>query len=167
MRRGGPSLEAESFRCRLPAVTEPHGVHEPSDRDWATRNPPTVAPMREPRRNFRPGPRAQAYLRWALCSPCRSLSGSRAATRELAAPSVKQRRARSGSARLAAYRPHRAGQPAGSVRGPRHVVTSEQAPVLDPAEARAARQHRCRKAYRPARSRVDRAHGLFRRPPVV
>ena len=27
--------------------------------------------------------------------------------------------------------------PAGSVRGPRHVVTSEQTPVLDPAEARA------------------------------
>ena len=27
--------------------------------------------------------------------------------------------------------------PAGSVRGPRHVVTSRQTPVLDPAEARA------------------------------
>jgi site-specific recombinase XerC len=61
-----------------------------------------------------------------------------ASTRELAAPSVKQR--------LAALR-HLFdwlvnGQvvpvnPAGSVRGPRHVVTSGQTPVLDPAEARA------------------------------
>ena len=59
-------------------------------------------------------------------------------TRELAAPSVKQR--------LAAIR-HLfdwlvTGQvvpvnPAASVRGPRHVVTSGQTPVLDPAEARA------------------------------
>ena len=61
-----------------------------------------------------------------------------AGTRELAVPSVKQR--------LAAIR-HLfdwlvTGQivpvnPAGSVRGPRHVVTSGQTPVLDPAEARA------------------------------
>jgi site-specific recombinase XerC len=61
-----------------------------------------------------------------------------AGTRELAAPSVKQR--------LAAIR-HLfdwlvTGQvvpvnPAGSVRGPRHVVTCGQTPVLDPAEARA------------------------------
>jgi site-specific recombinase XerC len=61
-----------------------------------------------------------------------------AATRELAAPSVKQR--------LAAIR-HLfdwlvTGQvvpvnPAASVRGPRHVVTSGQTPVLDPSEARA------------------------------
>jgi site-specific recombinase XerC len=59
-------------------------------------------------------------------------------TRALAAPSVKQR--------LAAIR-HLfdwlvTGQvvpvnPAASVRGPRHVVTSGQTPVLDPAEARA------------------------------
>jgi integrase/recombinase XerC len=58
--------------------------------------------------------------------------------RELAAPSVKQR--------LAAIR-HLfdwlvTGQvvpvnPAGSVRGPRHVVTCGQTPVLDPTEARA------------------------------
>ena len=63
-----------------------------------------------------------------------------AQTRELAAPSVKQR--------LAALR-HLFdwlvnGQvvpvnPAHTVRGPRHVVTSGQTPVLDPAEARAAR----------------------------
>ena len=62
----------------------------------------------------------------------------KAGTRELAAPSVKQR--------LAAIR-HLfdwlvTGQvvpvnPAASVRGPRHVVTSGQTPVLDPAEARA------------------------------
>jgi site-specific recombinase XerC len=61
-----------------------------------------------------------------------------AGARELAAPSVKQW--------LAAIR-HLfdwlvTGQvvsvnPAGSVRGPRHVVTSGQTPVLDPAEARA------------------------------
>jgi site-specific recombinase XerC len=61
-----------------------------------------------------------------------------AGTRELAAPSVKQR--------LAAIR-HLfdwlvTGQvvpvnPAGSVRGPRHVVTSGQTSVLDPSEARA------------------------------
>jgi len=61
-----------------------------------------------------------------------------AATHELAAPSVKQR--------LAALRHLFAwlvnGQvmpsnPAHTVRGPRHVVTSGQTPVLDPAEARA------------------------------
>jgi site-specific recombinase XerD len=61
-----------------------------------------------------------------------------AGTRELAAPSVKQR--------LAAIR-HLfdwlvTGQvvpvnPAASVRGPRHVVTSGQTPMLDPSEARA------------------------------
>ena len=61
-----------------------------------------------------------------------------AGTRELAAPSIKQR--------LAAIR-HLfdwllTGQvvpvnPAESMRGPRHVVTSGQTPVLDPAEARA------------------------------
>ena len=61
-----------------------------------------------------------------------------ASARELAAPSVKQR--------LAALR-HLFdwlvnGQvvpinPAHTVRGPRHVVTSGQTPVLDPAEARA------------------------------
>ena len=67
-----------------------------------------------------------------------SRPGSRPATHELAAPSVKQR--------LAAIR-HLfdwlvTGQvvpvnPAHSVRGPRHVVTCGQTPVLDPAEARA------------------------------
>jgi hypothetical protein len=66
-----------------------------------------------------------------------------AGTRELAAPSVKQR--------LAAIRYLFdwlvTGQvvpvnPAGSVHGPRHVVTTGQTPVLDPSEARAARHHR-------------------------
>jgi hypothetical protein len=88
----------------------------------------------------------------------------RGGTREFAAPSVKQR--------LAAIR-HLfdwlvTGQvvpvnPAGSVRGPRHVVTSGQTPVLDPAEARAARQHRHVDRRRPALPCSDRAHGLFLR----
>jgi site-specific recombinase XerC len=66
-----------------------------------------------------------------------------AGTRELAAPSAKKW--------LAAIR-HLFNwlvtghfvqvNPAASVRGPRHVVTSGQTPVLDPSEARAARQHR-------------------------
>jgi len=38
--------------------------------------------------------------------------------------------------------------PAHTVRGPRHVVTSGQTPALDPSEARAARQHRCLYALR-------------------
>jgi hypothetical protein len=55
-----------------------------------------------------------------------------AGTRELAAPSVKQR----------LFDWLVTGQvvpvnPAASVRGPRHVVTSGQTPVLDPVEARA------------------------------
>jgi integrase/recombinase XerC len=61
-----------------------------------------------------------------------------AGTRELAAPSVKQRLA--GVRRLFDWLV--TGQvvpvnPAASVRGPRHVVTSGQTPVLDPGEARA------------------------------
>jgi integrase/recombinase XerC len=76
--------------------------------------------------------------RSAPCSRYTSLHGLESGTRELAAPSVKQR--------LAAIR-HLydwlvTGQvvpvnPAGSVRGPRHIVTSGQTPVLDPSEARA------------------------------
>ena len=76
----------------------------------------------------------------AAVQPVHVATWIEAATRELAAPSVKQR--------LAAIR-HLfdwlvTGQvvplnPAGSVRGPRHVATSGQTPVLDPAEARAAR----------------------------
>jgi len=61
-----------------------------------------------------------------------------AGTRELAAPSVKQRLA--GIRHLFDWLV--TGQvvpvnPAASVRGPRHVVTCGQTPVLDPAEARA------------------------------
>ena len=74
----------------------------------------------------------------AAVQPVHVATWIEAATRELAAPSVKQR--------LAAIR-HLfdwlvTGQvvpinPAHTVRGPRHVVTSGQTPVLDPAEARA------------------------------
>jgi site-specific recombinase XerC len=88
-----------------------------------------------------------------------------AATRELAAPSVKQR--------LAALR-HLFdwlvnGQvvpinPAHTVRGPRHVVTSGQTPVLDPAEARALLDSIDTSTHAGLRPRADRAHGLFVRP---
>jgi site-specific recombinase XerD len=90
---------------------------------------------------------AQEFLAWctnvgvlsiADVQPLHVSTWIEAATRELATPSVKQR--------LAAIR-HLfdwlvTGQvvpvnPAASVRGPRHVVTSGQTPVLDPAEARA------------------------------
>ena len=74
----------------------------------------------------------------AAVQPVHVAAWIEAATRELAAPSVKQR--------LAAIR-HLfdwlvTGQvvpvnPAHAVRGPRHVVTTGQTPVLDPAEARA------------------------------
>jgi site-specific recombinase XerD len=90
---------------------------------------------------------ADEFLTWcanagvpsiAAVQPVHVAAWIEAGTRELAAPSVKQR--------LAALR-HLFdwlvnGQvmpvnPAHSVRGPRHVVTSGQTPVLDPAEARA------------------------------
>jgi site-specific recombinase XerC len=90
---------------------------------------------------------AEEFLAWcanvgvpsiAAVQPVHVATWIEAATRELTAPSVKQR--------LAAIR-HLfdwlvTGQvvpvnPAGSVRGPRHVVTCGQTPVLDPAEARA------------------------------
>ena len=74
----------------------------------------------------------------AAVQPVHVATWIEASTRELAAPSVKQR--------VAALR-HLFdwlvdGQvvpvnPAHTVRGPRHVVTSGQTPVLDPAEARA------------------------------
>jgi site-specific recombinase XerC len=89
---------------------------------------------------------AQEFLAWcantgvpsiAAVQPVHIATWIEASTRELAAPSVKQR--------LAALR-HLFdwlvnGQvvpvnPAHTVRGPRHVVTSGQTPVLDPAEAR-------------------------------
>src|SRR6266581_5341121 len=90
---------------------------------------------------------AEEFLAWCASVGASSIAAVRpvhvaawieASTRELAAPSVKQR--------LAALR-HLFdwlvnGQvvpvnPAHTVRGPRHVVTSGQTPVLDPAEARA------------------------------
>src|ERR1700737_1952782 len=90
---------------------------------------------------------ADEFLAWCATAgvpsidavqPVHVATWSEAGTRELAAPSVKQR--------LAAIR-HLfdwlvTGQvvpvnPAASVRGPRHAVTSGQTPVLDPAEARA------------------------------
>ena len=90
---------------------------------------------------------AEEFLTWcasagvpsiAAVQPVHVATWIEASTRELAAPSVKQR--------LAALR-HLFdwlvnGQvvpvnPAHTVRGPRHVVTSGQTPVLDPAEARA------------------------------
>jgi site-specific recombinase XerD len=90
---------------------------------------------------------AEEFLSWcasagvpsiAAVEPVHVAAWIEASTRELAAPSVKQR--------LAALR-HLFdwlvnGQvvpvnPAHTVRGPRHVVTSGQTPVLDPAEARA------------------------------
>src|SRR5271156_862672 len=90
---------------------------------------------------------AEEFLAWcastgvpsvAAVQPVHVATWIEAGPRELAAPSVKQR--------LAAIR-HLfdwlvTGQvvpvnPAGSVRGPRHVVTSGQTPGLDPAEARA------------------------------
>src|SRR5882724_3789150 len=71
--------------------------------------------------------------------PVHVASWIEAATREIAAPSVKQR--------LAAI-PHLFDwlvtrqvvpiNPAASLRGPRRVVTSGQTPVLNPSEARAA-----------------------------
>jgi site-specific recombinase XerC len=89
---------------------------------------------------------ADEFLTWcasagvasiAAVQPVHVAAWIEASTRELAAPSVKQR--------LAALR-HLfdwlvTGQvvpvnPAHTVRGPRHVVTSGQTPVLDPAEAR-------------------------------
>jgi site-specific recombinase XerD len=90
---------------------------------------------------------AEEFLAWcaaagvlsiAAVQPVHIATWIEASTRELAAPSVKQR--------LAALR-HLFdwlvnGQvvpvnPAHTVRGPRHVVTSGQTPVLDPSEARA------------------------------
>src|SRR5258708_2700495 len=74
----------------------------------------------------------------AAVQPVHVAAWIEASTRELAAPSVKQR--------LAALR-HLfdwlvngqvvPGNPAHTVRGPRHVVTTGQTPVLDPSEARA------------------------------
>jgi len=94
--------------------------------------------MPAPRRNFWPGAPSAGVPSIGAVQPVHVATWIEAGTRELAAPSVKQR--------LAAIR-HLfdwlvTGQvvpvnPAASVRGPRHVVTSGQTPVLDPSEARA------------------------------
>jgi hypothetical protein len=113
---------------------------------------------------------AEEFLTWCASVGVPSIAAVRpvhvaawieAATRELAAPSIKQR--------LAAIR-HLfdwlvTGQvvpvnPAGSVRGPRHVVTCGQTPVLDPAEARTLLDSI--DTSTPAGSRLDRAHGRKR-----
>jgi site-specific recombinase XerD len=106
-----------------------------------------AANIRNPHTRRAYGRAAEEFLGWcaaagvpsiAAVQPVHVATWIEAGTRELAAPSVKQR--------LAAIR-HLfdwlvTGQvvpvnPAGSVRGPRHVVTSGQTPVLDPTEARA------------------------------
>jgi site-specific recombinase XerD len=90
---------------------------------------------------------AEEFLAWcasvgvpsiAAVQPVHVAAWIEAATRELAAPSVKQRLA--ALCHLFDWLVN--GQvvpvnPAHTVRGPRHVVTSGQTPVLDPAEARA------------------------------
>src|SRR5215469_2659158 len=106
-----------------------------------------TASIRNPHTRRAYGRAAEEFLTWCASAGVPSIAAIQtvhvatwieASTRELAAPSVKQR--------LAAIR-HLfdwlvTGQvvpinPAGSVRGPRHVVTSGQTSVLDPAEARA------------------------------
>ena len=106
-----------------------------------------AASIRNPHTRRAYGRAAEEFLAWCASAGVPSIAAVQpvhvgtwieASTRELAAPSVKQR--------LAAIR-HLfdwlvTGQvvpvnPAGSVRGPRHVVTSGQTPVLDPSEARA------------------------------
>jgi site-specific recombinase XerC len=91
---------------------------------------------------------AEEFLTWcagaglpsiAAVQPVHAATWIEASTHELAAPSVKQRLA----ARCHLFDWLVNGQvvsvnPAHTVRGPRHAVTSGQTPVLDPAEARAA-----------------------------
>jgi site-specific recombinase XerD len=106
-----------------------------------------AANIRNPHTRRAYGRAAEDFLAWCAAAGVPSIAAIQtvhvatwieASTRELAAPSVKQR--------LAALR-HLFdwlvnGQvvpvnPAHTVRGPRHVVTSGQTPVLDPSEARA------------------------------
>jgi hypothetical protein len=78
----------------------------------------------------------------AAAQPVHVATWIEAGTRELAAQSVKQRRAAIRhlfdwlvTGQVVSVKPARFGA------GPRHVVTSGQTPMLDPSEARAARQH--------------------------
>ena len=132
-----------------------------------------AANIRNPHTRRAYGRAAEEFLAWCAAAGVSSIAAVQpvhvatwiaAGTRELAAPSVKQR--------LAALR-HLfdwlvTGQvvpvnPAGSVRGPRHVVASGQTPVLDPTEARALLDSIDTAKSWAARSRPDRAHGLFLR----
>src|SRR3984893_11846475 len=102
------------------------------------RNPPT-------RRAYARA--ADEFLAWCVAAGVPSIGAVQpvhvatwieAGTRELAAPSVKQRL--TAIRHLFDWLVPRQGvpvNPAASVRGPRHVLTSGQTPVLDPAEARA------------------------------
>jgi site-specific recombinase XerC len=83
--------------------------------------------------------------------------------RELAARSVKQRLAvlRRLFDWLVTVVPV---NPALTLRGPRHVVTSGQTPVLDPAEARAMLDSIDTGTVAVCATGADRADGLFLRP---
>jgi site-specific recombinase XerC len=137
----------------LPSVTLPALVTAAGERAGMRFLEFFTANIRNPHTRRAYARAADEFLAWcatigvpsiATVQPVHVAAWIEAGTRELAAPSVKQR--------LAAIR-HLfdwfvTGQvvpvnPAASVRGPRHVVTSGQTPVLDPAEARAARQHQC------------------------
>jgi hypothetical protein len=96
-----------------------------------------AGPMPAPPMNSWPGARASAFRRSVPCNRSTSPPGSRLGRARLAAPSNQ---------RLAAIRHLLIGlvtgqvvpvNPAASVRGPRHVVTSGQTPLLNPSEARA------------------------------
>ena len=113
---------------------------------------------------------ADEFLAWCAAAglpsigvvqPVHGATWIEAGTRELAVPSVKQG--------LASVRYHFDGlvtgqvvpvNPAASVRGPRHVVTSGQTPALDPSEARALPKDRHLDRRRSARPRINWAHGL-------
>jgi len=131
----------------LPSVTLPALVAAAGDRAGMRFLEFFAANIRNPHTRRAYTRAAEEFLAWcadagvssiAAVQPVHVATWIEAGTRELAAPSVKQR--------LAAIR-HLfdwlvTGQvvlvnPAASVRGPRHVVTSGQTPVLDPSEARA------------------------------
>src|SRR5947209_14002361 len=131
----------------LPAITLPSLVAVAGDRA-SIRILEFFAPnIRNPHTRRAYYRAAEEFLAWcadagvpsiAAVQPVQVATWIEASTRELAAPSVKQR--------LAALR-HLFDwlvngrvvpvNPAHTVRGPRHVVTSGQTPVLDTAEARA------------------------------
>jgi hypothetical protein len=92
--------------------------------------------MPAPPMNCSPGSADAGMPSIVAVQPVHVATWIEAGTGELAAPSVKQRLAvivtcsiGSSPARSCRF------NPAGSVRGPRHVVTSGQTPVLDAAEA--------------------------------